>query len=112
LALQKAWDTGKADTLRTFMDDSMWQETQAQLAQRGTGQAGAQPQSTEVLALDAHLLGIEELTDPASYMASVEFSGTIKEDGNAAAAFREVWNLTKAKSGHTGWLLAGIQVLN
>jgi predicted lipid-binding transport protein (Tim44 family) len=110
LALQKAWDTGKADTLRTFMDDSMWQETQAQLAQRGAGQAGAQLQPTEVLSLDAHLLGIEELTDTPSYMASVEFSGTIKEDGGVPASFREVWNLTKAKSGHTGWLLAGIQV--
>jgi hypothetical protein len=48
--------------------------------------------------LDAQLLGIEDLGD--SYMASVEFSGMIREEPSAGPSpFREVWNMTKPKSG-------------
>jgi predicted lipid-binding transport protein (Tim44 family) len=54
-------------------------------------------------------LGIEDL--PQEYMASVEFSGMIREEPSASPApFREVWNMTKSKSGG-GWLVAGVQAL-
>ena len=57
-----------------------------------------------------HLLGIEEM--PTEYMASVEFSGMIREDASAGPSpFREVWNMTKPKSGGSGWLVAGVQAL-
>jgi predicted lipid-binding transport protein (Tim44 family) len=59
--------------------------------------------------IEAHLLGIEELDN--EYMASVEFSGMIREDLSAGPnPFREVWNMTKPKSGG-GWLVAGVQAL-
>ena len=65
---------------------------------------------TDVQMLDAKLLGIEELTDV--YMASVEFSGMIREDDSAGASpFREVWNMTKPRNGAGGWLVAGVQAL-
>ena len=65
---------------------------------------------TEVVMLNAQLLGIEELSDV--YMASVEFSGMIREDASASPSpFREVWNMTKPKSGNSGWLVAGVQAL-
>ena len=58
----------------------------------------------------AKLLGIEELPDV--YMASVEFSGMIREDASAGPSpFREVWNMTKPVSGSGGWLVAGVQAL-
>jgi predicted lipid-binding transport protein (Tim44 family) len=54
-------------------------------------------------------LGIEELA--TEYMASVEFSGMIREEESVGPApFREVWNMTKAKNGG-GWLVAGVQAL-
>jgi predicted lipid-binding transport protein (Tim44 family) len=63
-----------------------------------------------VVMIEAHLLGIEDLGD--SYMASVEFSGMIREEPNASPnPFREVWNMTKSKTGHSGWLVAGVQAL-
>ena len=63
-----------------------------------------------MLSLDAKLLGIEELED--AYMASVEFSGMIREDQSAGPSpFREVWNMTKPKNGSAGWLVAGVQAL-
>ena len=56
------------------------------------------------------LLGIEDLGQ--DYMASVEFSGMIREEPSAGPSpFREVWNMTKPKSGSSGWLVAGVQAL-
>jgi predicted lipid-binding transport protein (Tim44 family) len=45
-------------------------------------------------------------------MASVEFSGMIREEPSAGPSpFREVWNMTKPRDGATGWLVAGVQAL-
>jgi predicted lipid-binding transport protein (Tim44 family) len=45
-------------------------------------------------------------------MASVEFSGMIREEPSAGPSpFREVWNMTKPKAGTSGWLVAGVQAL-
>jgi predicted lipid-binding transport protein (Tim44 family) len=60
--------------------------------------------------LEAHLLGIEELDK--AYMASVEFSGLIREDMSTGPnPFLEVWNITRPKAGPGGWLVAGVQAL-
>jgi predicted lipid-binding transport protein (Tim44 family) len=45
-------------------------------------------------------------------MASVEFSGLIRENpAEGPAPFREVWNITRPKNGRGGWLVAGVQAL-
>ncbi|MDT8989506.1 Tim44-like domain-containing protein [Curvibacter sp. APW13] len=106
--LQAAWDKGDIATLRSMMTDDMVAEIKAQLAEREKQQPGM-ANMTEVVMLDAHLLGIEELD--AEYMASVEFSGMIREEaGTSPNPFREVWNMTKPKAGG-GWLVAGVQAL-
>ena len=75
-----------------------------------TRNAGDEAKVTEVLTLDAKLLGIEELEDV--YMAIVEFSGMIREDQSAGPSpFREVWNMTKPRHTAGGWLVAGVQAL-
>lgn len=106
ISLQAAWDKGDEAALRAMMTDEMLAETRARLAERG----GQPSQTTVVNMLQAQLLGIEEL--PAEYMASVEFSGLITEDGNGPSPFREAWNMTKPKTGPGGWLVAGIQPLS
>ena len=84
-------------------------EIRSQLAEREAHIGGA-PNHTEVVSLDAQLLGIEEMPD--AYMASVEFSGVIREDPTAGpSAFREVWNMTRPVNGGGGWLVAGVQAL-
>ena len=109
VTLQEAWDRADVNTLRSMMTDGMVSEIQAQLAERERS-AGGQPNQTEVLKLEAQLLGIEEFE--GEYLASVEFNGMIREDSGAApSAFREVWNMTKPKSGGSGWLVAGVQAL-
>lgn len=109
VTLQDAWDRADIGTLRSMMTDGMVGEIRQQLAER-ENHTGGQSNKTEVVMLDAKLLGIEELPDV--YLASVEFSGMIREDASAGPSpFREVWNMSKLTSGSSGWLVAGVQAL-
>ena len=109
MTLQAAWDRGDISSLRSMMTDEMLAEIKTQLADREQASAG-QPNVTEILALDARLLGIEELDD--MYMASVEYNGLSREDAaSSPSPFREVWNITRPKNGPGGWLVAGVQAL-
>lgn len=106
--LQAAWDAADIAGLKTLMTDELLHDITQQLRDRQAHSLGA-PNITEVVSLDAHLLGVEELND--EYLASVEFSGMIKEDPQwPAAPFREVWNIVKSKH-QGGWLVAGVQAL-
>lgn len=107
--LQAAWDKSDIATLRSMMTDEMVVEIKSQLAEREKQTGATTSNLTEVVMLDAHLLGIEELEH--AYMASVEYSGMIREEaGTSPNPFREVWNMTKPKAGG-GWLVAGVQAL-
>lgn len=109
VSLQGAWDRSDIAALRAMMTDDMLSQIQAQLAERES-HTGGSVNHTEVLSLDAKLLGIEELEDV--YMASVEFAGMIREDQSAGPSpFREVWNMTKPRHRSGGWLVAGVQAL-
>jgi predicted lipid-binding transport protein (Tim44 family) len=109
ITLQAAWDRADIAALRAMMTDSMLVEIQSQLAERES-HAGATPNHTDVVMIEARLLGIEELDD--EYMASVEYSGMIREEPSAGPSpFREVWNMSKSKTGSGGWLVAGVQAL-
>jgi predicted lipid-binding transport protein (Tim44 family) len=109
ITLQDAWDRADMSSLKAMMTDGMLTEIKSQLAEREANFPG-QPNKTEVVKLDAQLLGIEEL--PEVYMASVEFNGVIREEAESAPSpFREVWNMTKPRNGNSGWLVAGVQAL-
>ena len=109
VTLQDAWDRGDVASLRSMMTDEMLGEIKSQLSEREK-QLGGVPNKTEVVMLEAQLLGIEDLGQ--DYMASVEFSGMIREEPSAGPSpFREVWNMTKPKAGNSGWLVAGVQAL-
>lgn len=108
VTLQDAWDRSDISALRSMMTDAMVVEIRNQLSER-EAQFPGQPNKTEVVMLDAQLLGIEEQAD--AYLASVEFNGMIREDAaSGPSPFREVWNMTKSKQGG-GWLVAGVQAL-
>lgn len=102
IRLQAAWDRGDVNDIREFTTPEMFAELRMQLQERGDS-----VNHTDVLSVDADLLGIE--TTENDYLASVKFIGTIRENENAAPeSFTEIWNLTKPVSGG-GWVLAGIQ---
>ncbi|MDB5774992.1 MAG: rane protein [Herbaspirillum sp.] len=103
IRLQAAWDKADVNDIVEYTTPEMFAEIKMQITERG-----AAANHTDVMALEAQLLGIETVGD--EYLASVKFSGMIKEDPNASATpFSEVWNLSKPSAGPGGWMLAGIQ---
>lgn len=109
IGLQAAWDRADIPSLRAMMTDSMLAQVKVQLAEHERT-AGHNPNVTEVVMLEAHLLGIEQVD--GEHMASVEFSGLIREDPSAGPSpFREVWAITRPVVGADGWLVAGVQAL-
>ena len=100
--LQAANDAGNLDDLREFTSPQLFAEFAAEIRTR-QGE-----NYTEVVRLDAELLGIE--TQDGEYLASVRFSGLIREGRNMPPqSFDEVWNLSKPLQGSAGWILSGIQ---
>src|SRR5579864_8996622 len=101
--LQAAWDVGNMEDIREFTTPEMFAEVKVDLASRG-----AESNQTDVVQLNAELLGVEDRG--TEYLASVRFSGLIRETAGAAAEpFVEIWNLSKSTRTGEGWLLAGIQ---
>jgi hypothetical protein len=46
------------------------------------------------------------------YIASVHYSGSLREEEGSPQAFDEIWHLAKPTDGNRGWVLAGIQQLS
>ena len=105
MRLQAAWDAGDIATLQSLTTPGMLEELLHVLTARGG--AGCR---TDVITLHAELLGLEELG--AAYLASVEFSGLIRESAERGAVpFRELWMLACMKDGAPSWRLARQQSL-
>ena len=102
LRLQEANDRADLGQLRDMMTPSLFLEIEAQLRERGNA-----PQKTEVVTLDAKV--IEVVTEGDHYIASVRFTGLIREDAAQPESFDEIWHLQKPLNGSSGWLMAGIQ---
>lgn len=104
--LQAANDARNLDDLREFLAPELFAEVKLQMDERGVT-----PQETDVVTLNAELL--EVISEPTRHVASVRFSGMIREEADAAASpFDEVWNLVKPTEGNRGWQVAGIQQLS
>lgn len=100
--LQSAWDRKDLQDIQTFATPEVFAEIRMQLAEESGSNY------TEIVSLDADLLGIEETE--GDWLASVRYTGSLREaQGAAPTAFQEIWNLAKRKDGSTGWLLAGMQ---
>ena len=104
--LQAAWDVGEVGALRTLVTAQMLE----QLCEAWPGCGAAATNRTDVVTLHAELLGFEELGD--GYLATVEFSGLIRESAHQGAApFRELWMLARPRHDARGWKLARQQAL-
>ena len=103
--LQAAWDLADIEGLRCRTTPDMLAELLAELPARGPG-----PNRTDVVTLQAELLGVERIG--TRYLASVEFSGMIRESAETGAApFKEVWLLTTEDDAGADWRLARHQAL-
>ncbi|MBC8055358.1 MAG: Tim44 domain-containing protein [Rhizobiales bacterium] len=106
--LQEAWDQRAMAALQALTTPEMLDELRLGLpACIGDGSTAG---CTDVVTLHADLFAFEELS--GAYLASVEFSGLMREStGQCAAPFRELWMLTRSKGGSPGWKLARHQAL-
>jgi predicted lipid-binding transport protein (Tim44 family) len=103
IRLQAANDRGDMEDIRQFCSPEMAAEIQMQFQERNH-----LAQETDVLQLDAELLDVS--TEASRALASVRFSGLIREEANASPeSFSEVWHLSKPLDGSRGWSIAGIQ---
>jgi predicted lipid-binding transport protein (Tim44 family) len=100
--LQKAYDDADVSALRDVMTDEVYREIESELSRSAPGAT-----RTEVVNLDAQVL--EVVTEGDHYVASVRFSGLLREGAGNPEPFRETWHLHKPRLGGGGWLLAGIQ---
>lgn len=104
--LQAAWDRADLPALGLITTGPLLDELRQQLLLRGPGL-----NQTEVLELQARLVTIEEAHEAC--LASIEFSGWIREQAdNEAAPFRELWLLADIKAAGCGWKLARVQSLS
>ena len=104
--LQAANDAKNLEDIRDFVSPELYAEIKLQMDERGNV-----AQRTDVVTLNAELL--EVTTEGSRHIASVHFSGMIREVADAAAApFNEVWNLSKPTDGSKGWNIVGIQQVN
>jgi predicted lipid-binding transport protein (Tim44 family) len=104
IRLQAAWDRADWNEIRTYTSPALFAELQAEHPRSAT-----QGQETEVVRINAELLQVQR--DGDQVVASVRFSGLIREEAKAPAVpFDEVWHVQHAWATRDGdWLIAGIQ---
>jgi hypothetical protein len=102
LRLQLAWDKSDLASIRQFAAGPIFNEFRKQILERGDT-----TNTTDVLAIQTELLGIE--INGGNYVASVKFTGMIKETMNPEQApFEEVWFLSMPREKKGDWVLSGI----
>ena len=104
IRLQAAWDKADFRDIREYTTPQLYAELQRERQRLGEG-----AQYTEVVTLDAEIVGIRRDGDQA--VASVVFAGLIREEENAAAdSFREIWHVQHDWDKSEGdWFIAGVQ---
>lgn len=99
--LQAAYDEKNLQDLKEFTAPEVFAEIKMQLEERGN-----EPNKTEVITLDAELLDISKQTN--TYMASVRFTGTIKENDEPISQLDEIWHFRQFANNQE-WVVGGIQ---
>lgn len=104
VTMQGAYDKGDLDALREYCSDDVVEHLRGEIQSRN----GVENR-TDVVTLNAELLGFE--TDVDEQIATVAFSGMVREEKDAAASeLNELWILSRPVSGG-GWVLVGIHNL-
>jgi predicted lipid-binding transport protein (Tim44 family) len=104
IRLQDANDRGDINDIHEYVTPEMYAELSMQIQERN-----GKPNQTEVVTLNAEIADV--VTEGDLVIASVRFSGMIREEANApAAAFSEIWHIQKSQSQpNASWFISGIQ---
>lgn len=103
IRLQAANDRKDLYDIREYTTPEMFAEISMQVQERG-----AAPQKTDVVAINGELLEVANEGDFA--IASVRFTGQLRENNGAPDSVDEIWHVQKdMRDNKSVWLLAGIQ---
>ena len=104
VTMQGVFDKGDVAGLREYCSDEVVDHLKTEIESRGNT-----VNRTDVVTLDAQLIGFE--TDVDEQIATVAFTGMLREEQDAAAAeINELWIMSRPVSGG-GWVLSGIHNL-
>lgn len=104
VTMQGVFDKGDVDGLREYCSDEVVEHLRVEIESRGNA-----VNRTDVVTLDAQLIGFE--TDVDEQIATVAFTGMLREEQDAAASeINELWIMSRPVSGG-GWVLSGIHNL-
>ena len=101
IRLQAAYDQKNLQDLTTFTAPEVFGEIKMQLDERGDA-----PNKTEVINLNAELLDVSKQFD--STMASVRFTGSVKENEDPMTQLDEIWHFRQFGNSKE-WVVGGIQ---
>jgi predicted lipid-binding transport protein (Tim44 family) len=101
MRLQRAFDQQNISDLSSFTTPEMFSEVKLQLQERGN-----ELNRTEIIALDAELLDVSKQFD--SLLASVRFTGSLKENNDPATQLNEIWHFCRYVNTNK-WVVAGVQ---
>ncbi|MBK5969645.1 MULTISPECIES: Tim44 domain-containing protein [Thiorhodovibrio] len=104
IRLQAAWDQSDFRDIRDYTTPQLFAEIK-----REREALGDAPNYTEVVTLDAELLGVQR--DADLVVASVRFTGLVREDENGTAnRVDEVWHVQHDWNSPEGdWVISGVQ---
>lgn len=104
VTMQGVFDQGDVAGLREYCSDDVVDHLRAEIEARGNA-----VNRTDVVTLDAQLIGFE--TDVDEQIATVAFTGMLREEQDAAAEeINELWIMSRPVAGG-GWVLSGIHNL-
>lgn len=101
IRLQAAYDQKNLQDLNDFTAPEVFAEIRMQLDERGD-----EPNITDVIHLEAELLDVSKQAD--SLMASVRFTGTLKENNEPLTQLDEIWHFRQFYN-NPNWVVGGIQ---
>ncbi len=106
IRLQAAWDRSDFRDIREYTSPELFAELK-----REREAIGAEPNDTEVVTLNAELLGLRRDDDRLIVIASVRFTGLIREDASGVASpLDEIWHVAHPWASAEGdWIIIGIQ---
>jgi predicted lipid-binding transport protein (Tim44 family) len=104
IRLQAAWDRSDFRDIREYTSPELYAEVKREREAMGPG-----PNDTEVVRLNAELLDLRR--DDDRLIASVRFTGLIREDASGAASpLDETWHVAHPWASADGdWIIIGIQ---
>lgn len=101
IRLQAAYDQKNLHDLNSFTAPEVFAEIKMQIEERGN-----EPNKTEVININAELLDVSKQS--YSTIASVRFTGTIKENNDPISQLDEIWHFRQFNS-NSEWVVGGIQ---